>query len=202
VQSHIGKTLIEIPPTVTLTDTKKGLEIAGPLGSTIIPIDPFMQFTYGEMTPPDEGTSGATAGPPIRTLLVTPENPKVKKQKQMWGTTRTHIANAITGMTVGFTIPLYLVGVGFRAALEKDPRGEELGNSGMQIAMKVGHTHFVYVPIPIGIEAEVPSPTKIVLKCTDKQKIGQFAAVVRAFRKPEPYKGKVRAHKLSLIYIG
>lgn len=109
----------------------------------------------------------------------------------MWGTTRTLIHNAIIGMTEGFTVPLYLVGVGYRAAIEDDPRGTTEGNSGKRIHMKVGYSHSVLVPIPAYIKAEVPLPTKIVLSCTDKHLLGLFAAKVREWRKPEPYKGKV-----------
>ena len=109
----------------------------------------------------------------------------------MWGTTRTLINNAIIGMTEGFTVPLYLVGVGYRAALEDDPCGTTEGNSGKRLNMKVGFSHSVYVPIPKHIKAEVPLPTKIVLSCTDKHQLGLYAAKVRAWRPPEPYKGKV-----------
>ena len=109
----------------------------------------------------------------------------------MWGTTRTLIDNAIVGMTQGFSVPLYLVGVGYRAALEDDPRGTTEGNSGKRLNMKLGYSHSVLVPVPAHIKAEVPSPTKIVLSCTDKHQLGLFAAKVRSFRGLEPYKGKV-----------
>ncbi|KAF8987704.1 hypothetical protein BDZ89DRAFT_1097734 [Hymenopellis radicata] len=92
----------------------------------------------------------------------------------MWGTTRTHIANALTGISTGFSTPLYLVGVGYRAAMEEDPRG----------------TPYVYVPIPPWVDAKVETPTKIVFSATDKHLLGLFSARVRAYRKPEPYKGK------------
>jgi large subunit ribosomal protein L6 len=128
--------------------------------------------------------------PKILSLAI--EDSNIKRQRSMWGTTRTLISNAIQGVSEGFTVPLYLVGVGFRAALEDDPRGTADGGSGKRLSMKLGYSHNVNVPIPKDIQAEVPAPTKIVLKCTDKQRIGQFAADVRKWRKPEPYKGKVR----------
>lgn len=109
----------------------------------------------------------------------------------MWGTTRTLIFNAVMGMTEGYTVPVYLVGVGYRAAIEPDPRGTTEGNSGQRLNMKLGFSHAVFVPIPAHIKAEVPLPTKIVLSCTDKSQLGQFAANVRGWRPPEPYKGKV-----------
>ena len=110
----------------------------------------------------------------------------------MWGLTRTLIQNAITGMTEGFSVPLYLEGVGYRAAIEPDPRSAE--SNGRRLNMKLGYSHSVLVPIPSYIKAEVQSPTVILLSCLDKQKLGNFAATVRRWRPPEPYKGKVCAH--------
>ena len=109
------------------------------------------------------------------------------------------------GMTEGFSINLYLVGVGYRAALEDDPRGTEEGGNGQRLNMKLGFSHSVYQQIPAGIKAEVPTATKISLFGTNKQRLGQFAAEVREWRKPEPYKGKVRSftsrwlHDLMLL---
>ena len=125
------------------------------------------------------------------TLAVSVDNPEVKQQRSMWGTTRTLINNAIIGMTEGFSVPLYLVGVGYRAALEDDPRQPTDGTRGQRLNMKLGFSHSVIVPIPPHVKAEVPSPTKIVLSCTDKHQLGLFAAKVRRYRPPEPYKGKV-----------
>ncbi|KAK7682339.1 hypothetical protein QCA50_014544 [Cerrena zonata] len=93
-------------------------------------------------------------------------------------------------MTEGFTTPIYLVGVGYRAALEADPRGQLPGFTGQRLAMKLGFSHSVYVPVPDHIKAVVETPTKIVVSCNDKQKLGLFAAKVRNWRPPEPYKGK------------
>jgi len=124
------------------------------------------------------------------TMALSVENAELKKQRSMWGLTRTLIQNAVTGMTEGFSVPLYLVGVGYRAALEADPRGKGIGMSGMRLNMKLGFSHPVIVPVPDHIKAEVPHPTKIVLSCTDKHQLGLFSARVRKWRPPEPYKGK------------
>jgi large subunit ribosomal protein L6 len=132
------------------------------------------------------------SNPEPTVLALAVQDAKKKNQRQMWGLTRTLIANAITGMTEGFTVPLHLVGVGYRAALESDPRGTTDGGNGQRLNMKLGYSHTVFVPIPAHIKAEVPAPTKIILHCTDKHLLGLFAAKVRAWRKPEPYKGKVR----------
>jgi len=128
--------------------------------------------------------------PEPHTLSVSVENAEIKDQRQMWGTTRTHIFNAITGMTEGFTVPLYLVGVGYRVMMEEDPRGTTTGGNGQRLNMKLGYSHSVFVPIPSYIKAEVPLATKIILFCTDKHLLGLFAAKIRSYRKPEPYKGK------------
>jgi len=121
------------------------------------------------------------------------EDPSLRKQRQMWGLTRALICNAVVGMTEGFSVNLYLVGVGYRAALEDDPRGRDEGGNGQRLNMKLGFSHSVYQPIPADIKAEVPTATKITLFSTNKQRIGQFAAEIRQWRKPEPYKGKVRS---------
>ncbi|KAL4081061.1 ribosomal protein L6, alpha-beta domain-containing protein [Scleroderma citrinum] len=172
--SNIGKTPIPIPPNVTLTPSPTSLAVKGPLGSTSVSLEPYMQLAF----------------PQPYVLNISVENAEEKKQRAMWGLTRTLINNAVVGMTEGFTLPIYLVGVGYRAALEEDPRGTMDGGSGQRLNMKLGHSHNVYVPIPPHIKAEVPSPTKIVLSCTDKHLLGLFAARIRKWRPPEPYKGK------------
>ena len=174
--SHIGRQPIVYPPSVTLTPSPTAVSVKGPLGETSVPLMPFMNI----------------AEPAPQTLTVSVQEPKERKQRAMWGLTRTLIHNAIVGMTEGFTTPVYLVGVGYRAALEADPRGKVEGLSGQRLSMKLGFSHSVFVPIPEHIKVEVPVPTKIVLSCTDKHQLGLFAAQIRRWRPPEPYKGKVR----------
>ena len=173
--SNIGKQPIPFPPSVVLTPSTSAISVQGPLGTTEVPLHPFMQLKFIE--------------PQVLSIQV--EDPTQKKQRSMWGLTRTLISNAIQGMTEGFTTPIYLVGVGYRAALEADPRGQLPGYTGQRLAMKLGFSHSVYVPIPDHIKAAVETPTKIVISCNDKQKLGLFAAKVRSWRPPEPYKGKV-----------
>ncbi|KAF5369584.1 hypothetical protein D9758_002678 [Tetrapyrgos nigripes] len=172
--SHIGAKPIPIPPAVTFNTSPAAISVTGPLGSTSVPLHPFVSITF----------------PQQNVMEVAVEDAEIKVQRQMWGTTRTLISNAITGMTEGFTVPLYLVGVGYRVAMEDDPRGTQDGGNGKRFHMRVGYSHSVYVPIPPYIKAEVPHPTKIVLSCTDKHLLGLYAAKVRSYRKPEPYKGK------------
>ncbi|KDQ62436.1 hypothetical protein JAAARDRAFT_170827 [Jaapia argillacea MUCL 33604] len=172
--SNIGKKPITFPETVRLMRLKNSVTVIGPLGTATVPLEHYMHLVFDN--------------PNTFTLNI--EDTEVKKQREMWGLTRTLINNAIVGMTEGFNVPLYLVGVGYRAALEEDPRGTEDGGSGQRLNMKLGYSHSVLVPIPPHIKAEVPIPTKIILSCTDKEKLGLFAARVRKWRKPEPYKGK------------
>ena len=173
--SNIGKTPIKFQPSVSFTSTPDSLSVTGPLGTASVPLEPYMTLDF-----PTPGT-----------LNISVKDAEVKKQRSMWGLTRTLIQNAVTGMTDGFTVPLYLVGVGYRAALEADPRGKVEGMSGTRLNMKLGFSHPVIVPVPDHVKAEVPYPTKIVLSCTDKHQLGLFAAKVRKWRRPEPYKGKV-----------
>jgi large subunit ribosomal protein L6 len=179
--SHIGREPIKFSPNVTLNLSPTAISIKGPLGATSVPLMPFIKLALPERD----------------TLTVAVEDAEVKKQRSMWGLTRTLINNAIIGITEGFSVPLYLVGVGYRAALEEDPRGTAGGGNGQRLNMKLGFSHPVFVPIPPHIRAEVPLPTKIVLHCTDKHKLGLFAAKVRKWRPPEPYKGKV--HQCSAV---
>ncbi|TDL22215.1 ribosomal protein L6 [Rickenella mellea] len=172
--SNIGRQPIIIPPTVSLTPTSSNVTVEGPLGVTSVPLKPFVRFSY----------------PQANILSVAVEDPTLREQRSMWGLTRTLINNAIVGMTEGFTVPVHLVGVGYRAAIELDPRGATESMSGQRLHMRLGYSHSIYVPIPSWIKVEMPSPTKIILSCTDKHQLGLFAAQVRRWRPPEPYKGK------------
>lgn len=164
-------------------------------------------FTLKWNTPalviPTSSSSSAPTSPAGPSLSLTVKNASEKVQRSRWGLRRTLIANAIQGLTEGFVLPLKLVGVGFRAALEDDPAGAPK----KRLNMKLGYAHPVYVSVPEGIQAETPFPTRIVLRGTDKQALGEFAAEIRRWRKPEPYKGKVsrtverRGFALLLTFI-
>jgi large subunit ribosomal protein L6 len=95
------------------------------------------------------------------------------------GLTRSLLANMVEGVTQGFTKRLEIVGVGYRAAMK-----------GKDLEVQAGYSHPVTVPVPEGIEFEVPTPTQIVVRGNDKQAVGEIAARIRKIRKPEPYKGK------------
>lgn len=99
--------------------------------------------------------------------------------KAMLGTAWSLIRSMIVGVSQGFDVRLQLVGVGYRAQVK-----------GQSLALELGFSHPVEYPVPQGIKVEMPSPTEIVLKGADKQKVGQVASEIRRFRPPEPYKGK------------
>jgi large subunit ribosomal protein L6 len=117
-------------------------------------------------------------------------DPTLKAQRAVWGLSRTLINNAIKGLTIGLSLPIRIVGVGYKGELQDNPSPPP-GFTAKRIFLKVNRAHSVWVNIPEGIEATVPYPTKIVLWGTDKQKLGQLAAEIRRWRRPEPYKGKV-----------
>lgn len=102
-----------------------------------------------------------------------------KEARAMWGMSRTLVSNLIAGVTEGFSKRLEITGVGYRAAVQ-----------GANLQLQLGYSHDIAYPIPQGIQIVCPKPTEIVITGIDKQKVGQVAAEIRAFRPPEPYKGK------------
>jgi large subunit ribosomal protein L6 len=102
-----------------------------------------------------------------------------KRARAMWGTTRSLLANIMTGVSNGFERRLEITGVGYRAAVQ-----------GKNLQLALGYSHEVNYPIPEGITIATPRPVEIVITGIDKQKVGQVAAEIRDYRPPEPYKGK------------
>ncbi|EUC54553.1 50s ribosomal protein L6, putative [Rhizoctonia solani AG-3 Rhs1AP] len=175
--SHIGSSPIPIPPDLSLLLTNDStVRISGPRGETSVPLPGFVNLS----------------ALPTQVLEISVENAGIKEQRAAWGLTRALVANAITGISRGFTVELNLVGVGYRVVLEKDPAAEGEGERLSLKASKIllGFAHPIHVPIPPGITAQVPHSTRIVLGSNNKHQLGQFAAEIREFRKPEPYKGK------------
>ena len=111
-------------------------------------------------------------------ITVSPKDSSIKSQ-QMWGTTRARIFNIIYGVTEGFSKNLILNGVGYKAALK-----------GKILELNLGFSHPVSFQIPDDVKVQVPKPNEIIISGVDKQKVGQIAADIRSYRKPEPYKGK------------
>ena len=160
--SRIGNKTITIPAGVEVT-TAAGNEVTvkGPKGTLT------RQF--------NENMSIEINGNEIK--VVRPND--TKAIKQLHGTTRALLHNMIVGVSEGFTRQLEVVGIGFRAAV-----------TGKKLTLNIGYSHAVEFEIEDGLTVECPSATEIKVSGIDKQRVGEFAAVVRASRKPEPYKGK------------
>jgi len=159
--SRIGKKPVPIPSGVTANVEGQTVKVKGPKGA--------MQVVL-----PDDVEIKMDAG----AVQVDPRN-ETKRARAMWGTSRTLVANLVTGVTKGFEKKLEITGVGYRAALQ-----------GKNLQISLGYSHEVLYPVPEGITIVAPKPTEIVVTGIDKQKVGQVAAEIRAFRPPEPYKGK------------
>lgn len=107
------------------------------------------------------------------------------------GTTRAYLQNHIIGVSEGHTAILRLVGVGYRATVENAATTVSPEFDGQQfVILKVGYSHPIELPVPKGVKATVPQPTRILLEGVEKEFVLQFAAKIRMWRKPEPYKGK------------
>ena len=160
--SRIGKMPISIPAGVEVTMGEGNLiTVTGPKGTLPQKLSEKMTLTR------EDGV-----------IVVTRPNDE-KENRSLHGLTRTLLSNMVVGVTEGFKKELDVNGVGYRVAKE-----------GNKLNMNIGFSHPVIMEEPEGITIEVPSPNKIIINGTDKQKVGQFAAEVRGKRPPEPYKGK------------
>ncbi|AXF57973.1 50S ribosomal protein L6 [Salicibibacter kimchii] len=159
--SRIGVLPLEVPDSVTLTVNDGHVTVKGPKGELE------RQFNSGVTISYEDG------------VVTTTRVSNHKDHRSMHGTTRSLIANMVKGVTDGFEKSLDLVGVGYRAS-----------KSGNKLVLNVGYSHPVEIEEPEGIEFEVPSNTRVLVKGIDKQLVGAVASDVRSVRKPEPYKGK------------
>jgi large subunit ribosomal protein L6 len=159
--SRIGKKAVVVPAGVTASVEGQTVTMKGPKGA--------LHFVV-----PDDIIVKMDKG----TVKVDPRS-ETKRALAMWGTSRTLVANLIAGVTKGFEEKLEITGVGYRATLQ-----------GKNLQIALGFSHDIIYPIPDGITIATPKPTEIVVTGIDKQKVGQVAAEIRAFRPPEPYKGK------------
>ena len=159
--SRIGKKTIAVPKGVTVTLDGQTVSVKGPKGER--------SWTVAEeIEVKQEGDE----------LSLTPRN-DTPRARAMWGLSRTLVDNMVTGVTTGFEKTLELVGVGYRAAMK--------GNA---LSLQLGFSHEVDIPAPAGVTFAVPKQTEIKISGSDKQAVGQVAAVIRKLRPPEPYKGK------------
>ena len=159
--SRIGKKPIEVPSTVSVAISPGRVQVNGPLGELSQTVPVRMKIEQGDGE--------------ITVTRPTERGP----DRALHGLTRSLIANMVEGVTSGFEKHLEIQGVGYRASLR-----------GTDLELNVGYSHSVVLKPRPGITFEVPVPTQVVVKGTDKQQVGQTAAEIRAVRKPEPYKGK------------
>jgi large subunit ribosomal protein L6 len=159
--SRIGKKPVIVPAGVTASIGDGKLSMKGPKGT--LSIDLANEVTYAI----EDGN-----------VVVQPSNDS-KRARSFWGMQRTLVANLVTGVTEGFSKTLQITGVGYRAAAQ-----------GKVLKLQLGYSHDVNMDVPEGITVATPDPTTVNISGNDKQQVGQFAAEVRRWRKPEPYKGK------------
>ena len=159
--SRVGKKPVAIPSGVTASVEGQAVNVKGPKGTLALTLH--------------DDVAAKVEGSEIRV------DPLVdsKRARAMWGTYRSLLANVITGVTKGFEQRLEITGVGYRAAVQ-----------GKNLQVQLGYSHDIVFPIPEGITIAPPRPIEIVITGIDGQKVGHVAAQIRAFRKPEPYKGK------------
>ncbi len=159
--SRVGKKPVAIPSGVTAVVEGQTVKVKGPKGALSLVLH-----------------SDVTAKVDKGEVKVDPRA-ETQRARAMWGTYRSLIANVMEGVTKGFERRLEITGVGYRAVLQ-----------GKNLQVQLGYSHDIVYPIPEGITIAVPKPTEIVVSGVDGQKVGHVAAELRAFRKPEPYKGK------------
>ena len=169
--SRIGKKPVELPSGVTATVSGQTIEVKGAKAT--------QSFT---------ATDDVSISVEENTVVVTPRG-NSKRARQQWGMSRTMVANMVKGVTVGFKKELEINGVGYRAQMQ--------GNT---LKLNLGYSHDVNFEVPAGVTVTAPKPTEIVIEGDDAQLVGQVAANIREWRKPEPYKGKGIKYKDEFIF--
>ncbi len=169
--SRIGKKPVAIPAGVTASMNDGTLSVKGPKGELTMQMSDLISYEIK-----DDGVS------------VQPAN-KSREARAFWGMQRTMVQNLVTGVTEGFTKVLEITGVGYRANVQ-----------GSNLKLQLGYSHDVDFTIPAGIDIKTPDNTTVEISGIDKQKVGQTAAEIRRWRKPEPYKGKGIKYRGEYIF--
>ena len=169
--SRIGKKPIAIPAGVTATTEGQTLTVKGPKGTLSLQMVDEINYDIGQ-----DGIS------------VQPANDS-QKARSFWGMQRTLVQNLVTGVTEGFTKTLEITGVGYRAAMQ-----------GKNLRLQLGYSHDVNIAVPEGLTVATPDQTTVVISGNDRQQVGQLAAEIRRWRKPEPYKGKGIKYRGEYIF--
>jgi large subunit ribosomal protein L6 len=159
--SRVGKYPVPVPGGVTVAVSGGTLTAKGKLGELSLALTREVEATVED-----------------NTVVVKPTTTS-KQARSMWGTTRAHVNNMIKGVSVGFTRKLEINGVGYRAAV-----------AGQELTLQLGYSHDIKYAIPKGVTIVAEKPTLLAVSGADRQRVGQVAAEIRAFRGPEPYKGK------------
>jgi large subunit ribosomal protein L6 len=159
--SRVGKKPVPIPSGVTANVAGQTVKLKGPKGELSVVL-------HGDVSAKVE--DGGVKIDPLS---------ETKRARAMWGTYRALVAKLVEGVTKGYEKKLEISGVGYRAAVQ-----------GKNLNLQLGYAHEINYPIPAGVTITTPKQTEILIAGIDAQKVGQAAAEIRAFRKPEPYKGK------------
>lgn len=159
--SRVGKHPVQIPEGTSVSKTDNKLSVKGKLGELDIVVPAGVVVEVGD-----------------RDVVVKALH-NTKEGKMLWGTLRARIFNMVQGVSQGFVRKLEMIGVGYKAQVQ-----------GQEIKLSLGYSHDINYKLPAGVKAVCPTPTTIELSGADKQLIGQVASEIRAFRAPEPYKGK------------
>jgi large subunit ribosomal protein L6 len=169
--SRIGKRPVPLPAGVTASTEGQVLSVKGPKGQLELQMRDEIAYDIG-----DDG------------IVVKPAN-DTTQARAFWGMQRTLVQNLVTGVSEGFTKTLEITGVGYRAAAQ-----------GKNLRLQLGYSHDVNFPGPEGIEVKTPDPNTVEISGIDRQKVGQVAAEIRRWRKPEPYKGKGIKYRGEYIF--
>ncbi|MBA3677635.1 MAG: 50S ribosomal protein L6 [Sphingosinicella sp.] len=169
--SRIGKVPVPLPGNVTASIEGSILSVKGPKGVLTMPML-------------DDISYGIEAD----RIVVKPAN-ETKRARSFWGMHRTLVQNLVTGVTDGFTKVLEITGVGYRAAMQ-----------GKNLRLQLGYSHDVNITVPEGLEVKTPDQTTVEISGNDRQRVGQLAAEIRRWRKPEPYKGKGIKYRGEYIF--
>jgi large subunit ribosomal protein L6 len=170
--SRIGRQPIPVPPGVEITIEPDLVRVKGPKGELFERVSRDMKI--------EQAASEASDASPSSAAQITVTRPSDRRDhRALHGLTRSLVANMVQGVTDGFEKKLEIQGVGYRAAIK-----------GKDIELSVGYSHSVLIEAPEGVEFEVPQPTRITVRGSSKQAVGEVAARIRKVRPPEPYKGK------------
>ncbi len=165
--SRVGKKEVIVPAGVKVNHSGRDFKVEGPKGKLEFKIHPRMEVKVEDKT------------------ITVKRSTNIPADRALHGLTRSLIQNMMVGVTEGYKKELEIVGVGFKAAMK-----------GKTLNLALGYTHPIDYDIPEGVTVTTPNPTRVMVTGCDRQKVGQVAANIRSFHKPEPYKGK------GVMYVG